>query len=52
MTQPVKFGLNVDPNIGGLGIAERIAAISDASGLDYIGIQDHPTTTALPIRSA
>src|SRR5260370_14696920 len=42
MTQPVKFGLNVDPNTGGLAIAERITAIADASGLDYGGIQDHP----------
>ncbi len=42
MTQPVKFGLNVDPNTGGLPIAERITAIVDASGLDLVGIQDHP----------
>jgi alkanesulfonate monooxygenase SsuD/methylene tetrahydromethanopterin reductase-like flavin-dependent oxidoreductase (luciferase family) len=42
MTQPVKFGLNVDPNTGGLAIAERITAIADNSGLDYVGIQDHP----------
>jgi alkanesulfonate monooxygenase SsuD/methylene tetrahydromethanopterin reductase-like flavin-dependent oxidoreductase (luciferase family) len=42
MTQPVKFGLNVDPNTGGLPIAERITAIADASGLDLVGIQDHP----------
>ena len=42
MTQPVKFGLNADPNTGGLAIAERITAIADASGLDYVGIQDHP----------
>ena len=42
MTQPVKFGLNVDPNTGGLAIAERITAIADASGLDLVGVQDHP----------
>lgn len=42
MAQPVKFGLNVDPNTGGLAIAERITAIADASGLDLVGIQDHP----------
>jgi len=42
MTQPVKFGFNVDPNTGGLPIAERITAIADASGLDLAGIQDHP----------
>ena len=42
MTQPVKFGLNVDPDTGGLPIAERITAIADASGLDLVGIEDHP----------
>ena len=42
MTQPVKFGLNVDPNTGGLPIAERITAIADASGLELVGVQDHP----------
>ena len=42
MTQPVKFGLNVDPNTGGLPIAERITAIADASGLDLVGVLDHP----------
>jgi hypothetical protein len=30
MTRPVAFGLNVDPNTGGLAIAARIAAIADA----------------------
>jgi alkanesulfonate monooxygenase SsuD/methylene tetrahydromethanopterin reductase-like flavin-dependent oxidoreductase (luciferase family) len=42
MKRPVAFGLNVDPNTGGLPIAARIAAIADASGLEYAGIQDHP----------
>jgi hypothetical protein len=42
MTEPVRFGLNVDPNTGGLPIAERITAIADAGGLEYVGIQDHP----------
>ena len=42
MTQPVKFGLNVDPNTGGLPIAERITAIADEASLDDVGIQDHP----------
>ena len=42
MTRPVAFGLNVDPNTGGLPIAARIAAIADTSGLEYAGIQDHP----------
>lgn len=42
MRRPVAFGLNVDPNTGGLPIAARIAAIADTSGLEYAGIQDHP----------
>jgi alkanesulfonate monooxygenase SsuD/methylene tetrahydromethanopterin reductase-like flavin-dependent oxidoreductase (luciferase family) len=42
MAPAVKFGLNADPSTGGLAIAERITAIADASGLDYIGVQDHP----------
>jgi alkanesulfonate monooxygenase SsuD/methylene tetrahydromethanopterin reductase-like flavin-dependent oxidoreductase (luciferase family) len=42
MAKPVRFGLNVDPNTGGLAFAARIAAIADESGLDYVGIQDHP----------
>ena len=42
MTRPVAFGLNVDPNTGGLAIAARIAAIADAAGLEYAGVQDHP----------
>jgi alkanesulfonate monooxygenase SsuD/methylene tetrahydromethanopterin reductase-like flavin-dependent oxidoreductase (luciferase family) len=42
MAQPVRFGLNVDPNTGGLSIAERIAQIADVNGLDYVGVQDHP----------
>jgi hypothetical protein len=36
MTRPVAFGLNVDPNTGGLAIAARIAAIADAAGLSRI----------------
>jgi alkanesulfonate monooxygenase SsuD/methylene tetrahydromethanopterin reductase-like flavin-dependent oxidoreductase (luciferase family) len=42
MAQPVAFGLNVDPNTGGLAIAGRIAAIADEAGLEYAGVQDHP----------
>jgi alkanesulfonate monooxygenase SsuD/methylene tetrahydromethanopterin reductase-like flavin-dependent oxidoreductase (luciferase family) len=42
VAQPVRFGLNVDPNTGGLAIAERITAIADTTGLEYVGIQDHP----------
>ena len=42
MAGPAAFGLNVDPNAGGLAIAGRIAAIADYAGLEYVGIQDHP----------
>lgn len=42
MAQPAAFGLNIDPNTGGLAIAGRIAAIADDAGLEYAGIQDHP----------
>jgi alkanesulfonate monooxygenase SsuD/methylene tetrahydromethanopterin reductase-like flavin-dependent oxidoreductase (luciferase family) len=45
MKRPVAFGLNVDPNTGGLPIAARIATIADTSGLEYAGIQDHPYNT-------
>lgn len=38
MALPVRFGLNVDPNTGGLPIAR----IADENGLEYVGIQDHP----------
>jgi alkanesulfonate monooxygenase SsuD/methylene tetrahydromethanopterin reductase-like flavin-dependent oxidoreductase (luciferase family) len=40
--RPVAFGLNADPNAGGLAIAGRIAEIADTSGLEYVGVQDHP----------
>src|SRR5258708_11778983 len=33
---------HVDPNTGVLAIAERIAAVADPGGLEYVGIQDHP----------
>jgi alkanesulfonate monooxygenase SsuD/methylene tetrahydromethanopterin reductase-like flavin-dependent oxidoreductase (luciferase family) len=42
MTQRVRFGLNADPNIGGVAIAERITAIADSHGLELVGMQDHP----------
>jgi alkanesulfonate monooxygenase SsuD/methylene tetrahydromethanopterin reductase-like flavin-dependent oxidoreductase (luciferase family) len=41
MPQP-SFGLNVDPHANGLPVAERIATIADETGLEYVGIQDHP----------
>ncbi|HCT79988.1 MAG TPA: LLM class flavin-dependent oxidoreductase [Micromonosporaceae bacterium] len=43
----VQFGLNVDPNVGGLPIAERIATIEDTHGLELVGIQDHPYNARL-----
>jgi len=42
MTSRVRFGLNADPNIGGVAIAERITAIADSHGLELVGMQDHP----------
>ena len=42
MARPVAFGLNVDPNTGGLSIAGRIAEIADGNGLELVGVQDHP----------
>lgn len=42
MTYPVRFGLNVDPSIGGLRIAERIIQIAGSSGLVIRRHQDHP----------
>ena len=42
MAQPVRFGLNVDPNTAGLHIAARIARIADTNGVEYVGVQDHP----------
>ncbi|MBC9719453.1 LLM class flavin-dependent oxidoreductase [Streptomyces sp. TRM66268-LWL] len=42
MPLPVRFGLNVDPHSAGLPAAAQITAIADTTGLDYVGIQDHP----------
>jgi len=48
MSRPaVRFGLNVDPNSGGLAIAERIATIADSTGIEYVGVQDHPYNAGL-----
>jgi alkanesulfonate monooxygenase SsuD/methylene tetrahydromethanopterin reductase-like flavin-dependent oxidoreductase (luciferase family) len=41
-TPPVRFGLNVDPHAAGVPAAERITAIAEAGGLEYVGVQDHP----------
>ncbi|WP_059012480.1 LLM class flavin-dependent oxidoreductase [Streptomyces specialis] len=42
MALPVRFGLNVDPHAAGLPAAARIAEIADTTGLEYVGVQDHP----------
>jgi alkanesulfonate monooxygenase SsuD/methylene tetrahydromethanopterin reductase-like flavin-dependent oxidoreductase (luciferase family) len=42
MRRPVQFGLNADPNVGGLSFAERISTIADTNGIEFIGVQDHP----------
>lgn len=40
--RPVQFGLNVDPHVNGLPVAQRIAGIAEANGIDFVAIQDHP----------
>jgi alkanesulfonate monooxygenase SsuD/methylene tetrahydromethanopterin reductase-like flavin-dependent oxidoreductase (luciferase family) len=40
--RPVRFGLNVDPNVDLLPAARRLAAAADTAGLDLLGVQDHP----------
>jgi alkanesulfonate monooxygenase SsuD/methylene tetrahydromethanopterin reductase-like flavin-dependent oxidoreductase (luciferase family) len=42
MRRPIRFGLNVDPNAGGLEAADRISQIADTNGLELVGVQDHP----------
>jgi alkanesulfonate monooxygenase SsuD/methylene tetrahydromethanopterin reductase-like flavin-dependent oxidoreductase (luciferase family) len=36
------FGLNIDPADRNLPLAYRLADLADASGYDWVGIQDHP----------
>jgi len=53
MVLPVRFGLNVDPNTGGLSIAQRITAIADAAGLELVGPGDadrRPGAAVPPVR--
>jgi alkanesulfonate monooxygenase SsuD/methylene tetrahydromethanopterin reductase-like flavin-dependent oxidoreductase (luciferase family) len=47
MTAALQFGLNVNPNHGGLAHAERIARIADEEGIDLVGVQDHPYNSGL-----
>lgn len=44
----VEFGLNVDPNAGGLAIAARIAAIADDNGLELVGAVADSVSPGLP----
>jgi len=36
------FGININPNAGGVKLAFDMARFADQSGIDLIGIQDHP----------
>ena len=36
------FGININPNAGGVKLALDLARFADQSGIDLIGIQDHP----------
>src|SRR5260221_6025013 len=36
------FGININPNAGGVKVAFDIALFADQSAIDLIGIQDHP----------
>ena len=36
------FGINVDPGAGARHLALDLAVLAHQSGLDFIGIQDHP----------
>lgn len=36
------FGVNIDPSIGNLALANRIAELADQLELEFAGIQDHP----------
>jgi alkanesulfonate monooxygenase SsuD/methylene tetrahydromethanopterin reductase-like flavin-dependent oxidoreductase (luciferase family) len=38
----IQFGLNVNPNAGGLPMALRTSLIADSNGLEFVGVQDHP----------
>ncbi len=36
------FGININPNAGGVQLAFDLARFADQAGIDLIGIQDHP----------
>jgi alkanesulfonate monooxygenase SsuD/methylene tetrahydromethanopterin reductase-like flavin-dependent oxidoreductase (luciferase family) len=40
--RPLWFGINIDPGASNLALAGDLAAYADASGVDLIGVQDHP----------
>jgi alkanesulfonate monooxygenase SsuD/methylene tetrahydromethanopterin reductase-like flavin-dependent oxidoreductase (luciferase family) len=40
--RPLEFGLSVVPNAADLGLLRELAVQSDAAGLEWLGIQDHP----------
>ncbi|SDG43354.1 Luciferase-like monooxygenase [Sinosporangium album] len=42
MKRQVQFGLNADGVAGGMDAAQRIVGIAERSGIEYVGIQDHP----------
>jgi len=39
---PPLFGLNIDPSAKNLQLAYKLAQLGDSSGMDFLGIQDHP----------
>ncbi len=41
-TLPIQFGINIDPNVTALALSQELAALADQSGIELIGIQDHP----------
>jgi alkanesulfonate monooxygenase SsuD/methylene tetrahydromethanopterin reductase-like flavin-dependent oxidoreductase (luciferase family) len=40
------FGLNIDPSADRTGTAFELARLADASGLDFVAVQDHPYNPA------
>jgi alkanesulfonate monooxygenase SsuD/methylene tetrahydromethanopterin reductase-like flavin-dependent oxidoreductase (luciferase family) len=43
---PIWFGVNIDPAVGGVPLAVELAHYADAQGIELIGIQDHPYNPA------
>ena len=42
-----EFGINVAPDARDIGLAFRLARLVDSSGLDLVGVQDHPYQPSL-----